>query len=170
MEAILSPVDMSDPNSDPAAPRGSVLATYWRKARSRQVLFALAIAGMGVGVSVLLARWLLGPSTPVYVVAQADILQTVVASGRVETPLRVDVGAQVTGRVAAIPVAEGQSVSNGQLLIVLEDSEAKAAVAAARAAVLADQARIQQILDAALPTAALALRRAQATLLNARAQ
>jgi HlyD family secretion protein len=72
--------------------------------------------------------------------------------------------------VAAIPVAEGQSVSSGQLLITLEDNEAKAAVAAARAAVMQDQARLRQIQDAALPTAAQALRRAQATLLNARAQ
>jgi HlyD family secretion protein len=136
--------------------------------KSRSVLVLLAVAG--VAACLALARWLAGPTVPAYVVEQGDILQTVVASGRVETPLRVDVGAQITGRVAAIPVAEGQSVRNGQLLIVLEDSEAKAAVAAARAAVLQDQARLQQIRDAALPTAAQALRRAQATSLNARAQ
>jgi HlyD family secretion protein len=139
-----------------------------RKPKSWSALVVLAVAGVAGCLG--LARWLLGPQVPVYLVEQGDILQTVVASGRVETPLRVDVGAQITGRVAAIPVAEGQSVRNGQLLIVLEDSEAKAAVAAARAAVLQNQARLQQVLDAALPAAAQALRRAQATSLNARAQ
>jgi HlyD family secretion protein len=69
-------------------------------------------AVVGIAACFGLARWLLGPTVPVYVVEQGDILQTVVASGHVETPLRVDVGAQVTGRVAAIPVAEGQSASN----------------------------------------------------------
>jgi HlyD family secretion protein len=117
-----------------------------------------------------IAQWLLGPKVPVYAVEKGDILQTIVASGRVETPLRVEIGTQITGTVVAIPVAEGQAVSAGQLLIALEDGEAKAAVAAARAAVNQYQARLQQIRAAALPTAALALRRAQATLLNARAQ
>jgi HlyD family secretion protein len=130
----------------------------------------IVLVVVGVAGCYGMARWLLGPKVPVYVVEQGDILQTVVASGRVETPLRVDVGAQITGRVAAIPVAEGQSVSNGQLLIVLESSEAKAAVAAARAAVQQNKARLLQIRDAALPTATQALLRAQATLLNARAQ
>jgi HlyD family secretion protein len=145
-----------------------VVTSLLRKPKSWSALVILAVAGVAGCFG--LARWLLGPTVPVYVVEQGDILQTVVASGRVETPLRVAVGAQVTGRVAAIPVAEGQSVTNGQVLIALEDSEAKAAVAAAHAAVLQDQARLQQIRDAALPVAAQALRRAQATSLNARAQ
>jgi HlyD family secretion protein len=146
----------------------SVVASLLHKPKSWSALIMAAVVGIAACFG--LARWLLGPTVPVYVVEQGDILQTVVASGHVETPLRVDVGAQVTGRVAAIPVAEGQSVSNRQLLIALEDSEANAAVAAARAAVLQDQARLQQIRDAALPVAAQALRRAQATSLNARAQ
>jgi HlyD family secretion protein len=138
---------------------------HLKSLRAAAVLAVVVVAGY-FG----LTRWLLGTTVPAYVVERGDILQTVVASGRVETPLRVSVGTQVTGRVASIPVAEGQSVSSGQVLIALEDSEAKAAVAAARAAIVQDQARLHQIQQAALPTAAQALRRAQATLLNARAQ
>ena len=144
------------------------MRSFLHKPKSPAAIIVVSI--LGVAGCLGLARWLLGPRMPVYVVEQGDILQTVVASGRVETPLRVDVGAQITGRVALIPVAEGQSVSNGQLLIALEDSEARAAVAAARATVLQDQARLRQLRDAALPTAAHALRRAQATTQNARAQ
>jgi HlyD family secretion protein len=67
-------------------------------------------------------------------------------------------------------VAEGQSVKARQLLIALEDSEAKASVAAARAAVVQAQAHLKQIRDVALPAAEQALRRAQANLLNSSKQ
>jgi HlyD family secretion protein len=113
-----------------------------------------------------LAQWLLGPKVPAYVVAKGDVLQTIVASGRVETPLRVDIGSQITGTVATIPVSEGQSVKARQLLIGLEDREAKASVAAARASVVQAQARLKQIREVALPAAQQVLRRAQANLLN----
>jgi HlyD family secretion protein len=113
---------------------------------------------------------LLGPKLKVHVVAQGDVVQTVVASGRVETPQRVEIGSQVTGTVAAIPVAEGQSVKAGQLLIALEDSEAKASVAQARAAVAQAAARLKQIRELNLPAAEQALRQAQVNLVNLRKQ
>ena len=153
----------------PAALPESPAATSPRSASKRwSIIVALAIVGLAGLYG--LAQWLLGPKVPAYVVANGDILQTIVASGRVETPLRVDIGSQVTGTVAAIPVAEGQSVKARQLLIALEDSEAKAAVAAARAAVVQAQAHLKQIRDVALPAAEQALRRSQANLLNSSRQ
>jgi HlyD family secretion protein len=153
----------------PAALPESPPATSPRSASKRwSIIVALAIVGLAGLYG--LAQWLLGPKVPAYVVAKGDVLQTIVASGRVETPLRVDIGSQVTGTVAAIPVAEGQSVKARQLLIALEDSEAKAAVAAARAAVVQAQAHLKQIRDVALPAAEQALRRAQANLLNSSRQ
>ncbi len=137
---------------------------------SKRWLIIVALAIVGLAGLYGAAQWLLGPKVPTYVVAQGDVLQTIVASGRVETPLRVDIGSQVTGTVAAIPVAEGQSVKARQLLIALEDSEARASVAAARAAVVQAQARVKQIRDVALPAAEQALRRAQANLLNSSKQ
>jgi HlyD family secretion protein len=117
-----------------------------------------------------ITRWIQGPKVPVYTVRMGDILQTVVASGRLETPLRVSIGSQITGAVAAIPVAEGQSVTAHELLIALDDNEAKASVAAAQAAVVQAEARLKQIRDVALPAAEQALRRAQANLANTRKQ
>jgi multidrug efflux pump subunit AcrA (membrane-fusion protein) len=58
-------------------------------------------------------QWLLGPKLQAFVVARDNVLETIVASGRVETPLRIDIGTQVTSTVAAIPVLEGQSVVSG---------------------------------------------------------
>ena len=117
-----------------------------------------------------IARWIQGPSVLTYAVRTGDILQTVVASGRVETPLRVSIGSQIAGAVAAIPVKEGQTVAAHELLIALEDSEAKALVAAAQAAVVQAEARLAQIRDVALPTALQTLRRAEANLANLRKQ
>lgn len=70
---------------------------------------------------------LAGPTVDVVRVARRDIVQTVVASGRVAKPHRVDIGAQVIGTVIAVPVAEGATVEPGQLLIALESNEARAA-------------------------------------------
>jgi HlyD family secretion protein len=53
---------------------------------------------------------ILGPKLLVHPVAVQNIVQTIVASGHVETPLRVDIASQITGTVASIPVAEGQTV------------------------------------------------------------
>lgn len=60
--------------------------------------------------------------------SRGDVVQTVVASGRVATPRRVEIGSQITGTVDEIPVAEGESVASGRRLITLKDDEYKAPV------------------------------------------
>ena len=87
-----------------------------------------------------------GAPVDVREVVRGDIVQTVVASGRVMTPQRVSVGAVITERVARIPVDEGQSVHGGDVLIVLDDRDERAAVAQAQAAV--EQARGEAPSDA----------------------
>lgn len=90
--------------------------------------------GKGVLVLVVIAlvllagpRYVLGPQVAVETVVQRDFVQSVVASGRVETPHRVNVGVQITGTVLRVPVSEGQSVAAGDTLIELEASELSAA-------------------------------------------
>ena len=106
----------------------------------------------------------------VYPVERRQLVQTVVASGRVETPLRIEIGSQVTGAIAAIPLAEGQAVKAAQVLIELEHGEARAAVDQARAAVSQADARLLQVGDVGLPVAQQALRQAEATLATVRRQ
>jgi HlyD family secretion protein len=125
------------------------------------VLIALAIAGW---------RTLQGPTITTWTVGKVNLVQTVVASGRVETPLRVDVGSQLTATVADVPVAQGQAVSKGQLLIGLENSEQRAALEQARAGVSQAQARLAQLDKLALPTARQSLNQADINLQNARRQ
>ena len=102
--------------------------------------------------------------TPVAVqeVTRGELVETVVASGRVMTPQRVSIGAVTTERVARIPVGEGQSVRRDDVLFVLDDRDEVAAVAQAQTAVDQAEARLRQLREVALPAANEALLQAQA--------
>jgi HlyD family secretion protein len=139
------------------------------KLKHRRLAAALALAAL-LGGAYAARALLFGAQVTVYPVERRALVQTVVASGRVETPLRVEVGSQVTGAIAAIPVAEGQAVKAGQVLIELEHGEASAAVEQARAAVAEAGARMQQVRAVGLPVAQQALRQAQANLATVRRQ
>jgi HlyD family secretion protein len=124
---------------------------------------------LAVALALALARWLVGPEVVVYPVIRGDLLRTVVASGHVETPYRVNIGSQVTGTVEDVLVEEGQAVNQGQPLIVLESSELKSAVVEAQGAAEQAEARMRQMREFTLPAAQEALKQAQATLVNAQA-
>lgn len=104
---------------------------------------------------------MLGPQVGVEPVVRQDFVQTVVASGRVETPHRVDIGVQITGTVRTVPVREGQVVTAGATLIELEAAELRAALDQAQHAVQAASARLRQLQEVQSPLAAQALRQAQ---------
>jgi len=125
------------------------------------LLAALTYAGLA---------WWRGPQVQASVVERRDIVQTVVASGRIATPYRVDIGSQITGVVARIPVEEGQAVAAGQLLLELESGEAQATAAQAATAVEQAQARLRQLRELQLPVAQEGARQAQVNLDNARRQ
>ena len=109
----------------------------------------------------------LGPQIIGDLAVRADFLQTVVASGHVEAPFRVDIGAQTTGIVVSIPVKEGQFVRTGDTLIILDDHELQAAVGQADGVVAQAEARIRQMTELTLPSAEQTLKDKQATLLDA---
>lgn len=136
--------------------------------KHRGVVIGLVVALLGA-LYLVIRAWL-GVQVYIYTVSRSDISQTVVASGRVETPLRINIGSQITGTVAAIPVTEGQTVKAGQLLIALENSEAKAAEAQALAAVTQAQTRLRQLQEVSLPTAQQGLHQAQINLQNVQRQ
>ena len=101
------------------------------------------LAGLGYGSW----QWWAGPRIAVEVLQRQDVVQTMVASGHVQSPHRTDVSAQVTGRVVAIPVAEGQWVRQGQTLIELDSSEAQANHQQALANSQQAQVNVRQLLE-----------------------
>jgi HlyD family secretion protein len=137
--------------------------------KHKRLALALAAAATVGGALAVRVVWF-GPKVAVYPVQRRELVQTVVASGRVETPKRVEIGSQVSGAIAAIPVDEGQAVRAGQVLIELDRKEADAAVAEARAALGQAGARLRQVRELSLPVARQALRQAEANLDTARRQ
>ena len=113
---------------------------------------------------------LMGKAVETFVAERGSVVQTVVASGNVTTPGRQSVGAEITGHVARIPVAEGQTVKRGQVLIALDDKDERAAADMARAAVQQAEAKLRQLRDVALPLADQGLRQAKANALQSRQQ
>lgn len=128
-------------------------------------------AGLLIGAAVLawafLPQLLLGRQIDVDAVTRADFVQSVVAAGHVEAPFRVNVGSQITGIVAEVVVAEGQTVKAGDPLVRLDDREGRAAVAQAEGVVAQSEARMRQLRELTLPAAEEALKQAKATLANA---
>jgi HlyD family secretion protein len=151
-----------------ALPRRSALtaSALW-SAISSHKWFALAVLlALGVG-GWQGARVILGPAVVVDQVRRGKLVETVVASGHVETPFRVEIGSQITGTVDDVLVQEGQRVGKGQPLISLESRELKASVVQAQGAVAQAEARMRQLDELTLPSAREALAQAQANLLNA---
>ncbi len=135
--------------------------------KPRWALLAGVLAVLGAGL--LVARWLVGPEVIVYRVQRGDVVRSVVASGHVQTPFRVEIGSQITGTVQEVLVEEGQTVKRGQKLVVLETAELNAAVVQAQGFVAQAQAKLRQMREVALPAAQEALKQAQANLANAEA-
>jgi HlyD family secretion protein len=129
---------------------------------------SLLIGVLALVVGLALWRWWMGPQVQTESVQRRDLLQTVVASGRVETPHRVDVGAQITGTVARVPVSEGQRVQAGDVLVELVSAELDSAKRQAELAVAQAQGKLRQLKELQAPVQQQALRQAQASLDTAR--
>lgn len=106
------------------------------------VWIALVIVVSLAAVAALKAR---GPEVSVTTARRQALEQHVVASGRVWVPTRISVASQLPGLVVVVGVVEGQRVRAGELLVRLDDAEARAGVAQAQAAVNQASARVAQL-------------------------
>ena len=138
--------------------------------RNRWIKRAAIVALAAVAAIFIARNWLFGAPIDAYEAVRGDLVQTVVASGRIITPRRVSIGVVITGRVARIPVQEGQRVRAGDVLIELEGNDERANVAQAHANVAQAEAKLRQIREVALPAAEQSLVQAQANALQARQQ
>ncbi len=158
---IASPPPAAPEKPVPSAQTGAAPGRGGRWKLVLVVMVAMAAAGMGM-------RWWRGPAVATDVVVRQDFVQSVVASGHVETPHRIDIGAQITGTVVRVPVNEGQGVKAGDTLVELESGELRASARQAEIAVTQAQARLRQMRELQAPVAEQSLRQAQANLDNSR--
>ena len=139
----------------------------WIRIRQHGGKLLWGVLALFLGAALL--RWWLGPQVQTEAVQRRDVLQTVVAIGRVETPHRVNIGAQITGTVARVPVTEGQVVMAGDVLVELVGTELQSARRQAQQAVVQAQNRLRQMNELQGPVVVQTLRQAQASLDTAQA-
>ncbi len=154
---------------EPAPPTPSLARRSLTWARTQWAWLLLAVAGLAT-LAAFAPLWLLGPQVVVAPVSRGHLIRSVVAVGQVLSPFRINIGSQVTGTVARVAVAEGQSVTAGQLLIQLDETEARAATDQAMAAEAQARNQLSHLATVLLPVAEAAERQAAATLLNAQNQ
>jgi HlyD family secretion protein len=125
-------------------------------------------AGIIVGAVLLVAiavgaRALSGPRVALTPVERRPLVQKIVANGRVDVPVRVQLGTQIGGVVSRLLVDQGDRVEAGDLLAELGNDEAVAVVAQAAA-------RLQQVRELDLQAAQEDLRQAEVSLRRAERQ
>jgi HlyD family secretion protein len=127
----------------------------------RRRRWQLALGAVAVAVAGALSHGLLGTQVAAYVVARQDLVARVVASGQVMPPARVTLGTLSLAQVLEVRADEGDRVRAGQLLVQLDDAEARAAAAQARAAVAQAAARLDQLRSVTARVAVEAVRQAE---------
>jgi HlyD family secretion protein len=102
-----------------------------------------------------------GPAVSAYEVTPVNLVQTVVATGRVISTSRAQIGSEITGIVLERHVREGDSVKAGDVLITLRSDELAARTREAKAA-------LQNLQQARRPQAMAALTQAESQLAQTR--
>lgn len=136
-----------------------------KRPRLRVLVLAvvLAVAAAAGG-----ARYLLGPRVQTVAAQRGEVVQTVVSTGRVITPARVEIGTMVLGTVKRREVDEGAVVVAGQVLARLRDDEQRAALEQARGTLAEAEARLAQLGRLTGPSSEQVLREKEANLALAR--
>jgi HlyD family secretion protein len=137
-----------------------VTTVLTRVLRPLRIAPTIAIVVVVLVAALLLLRRCQGPELPGYELTARPLVQNVVATGRVITTSRAQVGSEITGTVRERRVAEGDRVSPGDVLIVLRADDLTAKVREAEAA-------LRQLESSSRPQAQAALRQAEAKLAQA---
>jgi HlyD family secretion protein len=121
-----------------------------QKARRRRLAIRLVLGVLAIAAVVTLAVMFRPRPVPVAAqfraaaVSRGVVVREVSATGRVEARASVDVGAQVSGRVASVEVDYNDRVTRGQLLARFDTESLDAQVAQTQASVKAAQAALEQ--------------------------
>lgn len=113
--------------------------------------------GVKIGIAVVVVAGLAGlayvgakrsgPQTTevrIEAVEERDLVASVTASGKIEPRTKVDVSADVTGRIVTLAVKEGDIVERGQFLLQIDPEQPAAAVQRAEAALASARAQEAQ--------------------------
>ena len=133
----------------------------------RQIWVLLAVSAISIFAAYAAYRFWTGPEVALVPVSQGDLVQTIVASGHVQNPNRLEISSQITSTVASVAVKEGNAVRQGQLLVTLNDQEANAALLSARASVAIAREHLRQLTEVNAKVATHAHEQSQTNFKNA---
>jgi HlyD family secretion protein len=113
--------------------------------RKRVVIGGIVIVAIvAVAAGVLHSRGDKGVEVRLEEVTQRKLVSTVTASGKIQPQTKVDVSADITGRIIELTVREGDMVQRGDLLLRIDPSTFEAAVARAEAGLASARASAVQ--------------------------
>ncbi len=78
-------------------------------------------------------------------VGRRDLVAAVTASGKIQPETKVDISADITGRILKLGVKEGDVVTKGQFLVQIDPAQYEAAVAQAQGLVASNEATLLQV-------------------------
>jgi len=133
----------------------------WIRQHPRLALAFVVVLGIAAFAAV---RKFQGPVVDTARVTAGPMEHSIVVTGRVQAPHRVEIGSVITARVEKVAVEEGVKVEAGQPLVLLETSELRASLAQARAAEASAQARLAAVRELNLPQSTDAVAQAEAQL------
>jgi HlyD family secretion protein len=138
----------------------------WRRAAW---IVSLALLALAIAAYLLWPR-LFGVIVTPIMLRQDMIVQTLVASGRVETRSRVEIGSEIQGTIAEVQGEEGTVMHRGEALARIVDTDQRNAVEQAEIGVRNAEAHLRHQTDVSLPAAERALDQSIATRDAARLQ
>ncbi len=108
------------------------------------IVGAITVVALVAGVAIAATRGPKSVAVRIESVGRRDLVASVTASGQVEPHTKVDLSADISGRIITLAVKEGQNVEKGQLLVQIDPASYQAAVERSRAAVAAANAQALQ--------------------------
>jgi HlyD family secretion protein len=115
------------------------------KKRTKMIVGLVALIGVGgIGAGAAVSRGERPVDVRLEPVQQRDLLAVVSASGWIRPHKKVDVQADIMGRIVELNVTEGQEVKKGQVLLRIDPTQYRAIVTRAQASVSEAMAREAQ--------------------------
>lgn len=113
--------------------------------RTKWVIFGVVVVGAGAVFATTAARrGEKATEVRIEAVEARDLVASVTASGQVQPRTKVDVAADISGRIVRLAVKEGQMVKRGDFLLQIDPEQYEAAVQRAEAALSSAKAQAAQ--------------------------
>ncbi|MDZ4674495.1 MAG: efflux RND transporter periplasmic adaptor subunit [Gemmatimonadota bacterium] len=115
-----------------------------RRTKWSLAIILLVVAGIAVSSMAAARRGAAPVEVRLDEVSARDLVSIVTASGRIEAKTKVDISADITGRITRIAVREGDFVTKGQFLLQIDPAQYESIVARTEALLASSEASLVQ--------------------------